>query len=104
AAEGGISSTGQIASIVRSYMGETSISLAEVAEALFGAAEPLLVTGSDGDFSCEAEGELFPHPKDEVEPIFAFGLAFGGDGALTTGVFLPADVEVKESSINLKKK
>jgi hypothetical protein len=100
---GGSSSTGEIVNIVKGSLGEGFTS-EEVAEALFGATEPLAVTGSGDDLSCEAEGELLPHQPDDEGPIFAFGISFDNGGALSTGVFLPADVEVKESSINLKKK
>lgn len=110
---GGFMSTGQIASIVydaavelaggsEGYEGPT---IEDIALALFGATEPLGVTDlGDGTFTCEAEGELLPHPKDQVEPIFTFGFLFNEDGDLTFDMCLPADVEVKESSVNLKKK
>ncbi|MCK6459411.1 MAG: hypothetical protein L6Q95_05895 [Planctomycetes bacterium] len=106
---GGFMSTGDIVEIVY----EKAVELAgegeytgpdpnDIAEALFGATQPL---SAPDDFSCEAEGELFPHPKDEVNPLFAFEIAFDDEGTFTSlGVCLLVEAEVKESSVNLKKK
>lgn len=83
---------------------EFELDAEEIARFLFGGATALDLIEGDGDVAplCEAEGELFPHDPDE--PVFVFGIAFDEDGALTYDACFPADVEVKESSVNLKKK
>ncbi|HEX5137463.1 MAG TPA: hypothetical protein VFY93_10850 [Planctomycetota bacterium] len=103
--DGGYSSTGEIADIVKDFISNPDITHEMIAEALFGSTAPLGVTGSEGDFSCEAEGELFPHPKNTTAPLFAFEFSFDSDGNFSgLDVCLLVEAEVKEKSVSLKKK
>jgi hypothetical protein len=102
--------TGEVAEIVYDAANElageggTDLTLSEIAEALFGASTPLGVTEEpDETFSCEAEGELFPHQPKE-EPVFAFEFAFDEDGTFSSlDVCFLVEAEVKENSVNLGK-
>lgn len=92
--------TGEIAGFVHAELPEGSeISLSEVAEAIFGTD----VTMTASTTMCDAEGGLFPHEPDDL--LFEFEFSFDDDGDFSAlDVCLHADVEVKENSINLKKK
>lgn len=110
ASESPFMTTGEIAAIVHGTADElageggTDLTLSDIAEALFGASEPLGVTENpDESFSCEAEGELFPHQPDE-EPLFDFDLSFDDNGTFEAlDICLLVEAEVKENSVNLKK-
>jgi hypothetical protein len=98
--------TGEIAQIVADYLPEESnITLSDIAKALFGDSEPMGVSMPTEDtFSCEAEGDLLPHqPGESANSHFEF--AFDQDGTFSSlMICLLVDAEVKEKSVNLKKK